>query len=178
MAADYAVVKRVRDYEFLGTPLGNGATSWVFRCRHRDRPEVLLAVKELRDIDHNCAVQKNFERERECLKGIQHPNVVRLHDHFVDKDDSSNTRSAYLILEFCPEGNLKNYFKKSREDRGFSEPEFMDFMGQIADGLDVIWDHKIIHRDIKTANVLVTIGKNDRSRYFWPERRPGEKREH
>ncbi|OWF55868.1 serine/threonine-protein kinase Nek6-like [Mizuhopecten yessoensis] len=89
-------------------------------------------------------------REEEILKSAKHHNVVRFVDSFIDG------KRVCLIMEYCSEGTLYAYIRK-RESK-MSEDMFVNFLKQIADGLKYLHRKKVLHRDIKTKNILLTAG--------------------
>lgn len=79
-------------------------------------------------------------------KSLTHPNVLRLYHSFEDQD------SYYLVLEFCPGGELFHYIKA--EGR-LSEELTSSLCGQLVDGLSYLHSQYIIHRDLKLGNLLL-----------------------
>ena len=63
----------------------------------------------------------------------------------------------YLVLEYIPGGTLKAKLKQLKsEDKAFSIAEVLDYGIQLAEGLGHAHRHEIIHRDVKTDNILLT----------------------
>jgi aurora kinase len=75
--------------------------------------------------------------------------IVKLLDYFKDED------SIYMILEYCPGGNLFDKRQKRFETR-FTESEASYYIYQIAMALKHCHDNGVIHRDIKLENILIT----------------------
>ena len=61
-----------------------------------------------------------------------------------------------MVLEFCEDGDLKNYLKKKKD--GLSEAEALTFMRHLMAGYKALLEKNIIHRDIKPANILLKQG--------------------
>jgi serine/threonine-protein kinase ULK/ATG1 len=61
-----------------------------------------------------------------------------------------------MILEYCPEGDLRSYLKKNKNKLQVSEA--IKFFQDIVNGFKVLYENKIIHRDIKPANILLKKG--------------------
>ena len=74
--------------------------------------------------------------------------IVKLHNHYEDDD------SFYLILEFCPKGQI--YSRLKREGR-FSERAAAQFLREVIEAVKYLhsMDPPIIHRDIKPENILL-----------------------
>ena len=78
---------------------------------------------------------------------LDHPNVVRLYNHFEDNDN------VYLLLDFAEKGQLFNLIKGGNR---LSEKEAVVYIQGLVQALDYIHNFKepIIHRDIKGENIL------------------------
>lgn len=71
---------------------------------------------------------------------LVHRNIAPLYGYFEDKEN------VYLLLEFCPDGQL---LQKLRKQRRMEEEETSLIIRQIIEGIDYIHKEFIIHRDIK-----------------------------
>merc|ERR1719427_180295 len=94
-------------------------------------------------------------REIKILKLLQHDNVVTLHEICRTKPTPNNRLkgSVYLVFEFCAHdlaGLLSNATIK------FTLGEIKKVMYQLLEGLFYIHKNKILHRDMKAANILIT----------------------
>ena len=63
----------------------------------------------------------------------------------------------YMFLEYCADGDLKEYISQKDEKR-LSELEAVIFLKHIVEGFKKLYKQKIIHRDIKPANILLNNG--------------------
>lgn len=63
-----------------------------------------------------------------------------------------------MVLEYCEDGDLKNYLEKNRKNEGLSEAEAQTFMRHLTQGYLALLKQSIIHRDIKPANILLKQG--------------------
>lgn len=78
-------------------------------------------------------------------------NVVVLQEYFFD---GSN---ACIIMEFCEGGDLETKIKRIKLEQGkLREEEILEVLIGILKGLEVMHKLKMIHRDIKTANILIS----------------------
>lgn len=63
-----------------------------------------------------------------------------------------------MFLEFCMDGDLKDYIK-SKKSSTLSEPEATMFFKHIVEGFKDLHKNNIIHRDIKPANIMLHQGR-------------------
>ena len=90
--------------------------------------------------------RKRFEREAKAAAALNHPNICTIHEI-----DEVNGRT-FLALEFVEGDSLE----KKIEARPLALKEALDIGRQIADGLHAAHQKKIVHRDIKPGNLLIT----------------------
>ena len=93
---------------------------------------------------------KRIEREIQILKGLNHPNVIKIHK--IEED----SKKFYIIMEYCENGEL---FNRIVEKQRLDEDEAALFYYQIISGLEYIHKNKVAHRDLKPENLLLS--KND-----------------
>jgi serine/threonine-protein kinase ULK/ATG1 len=79
------------------------------------------------------------------LKCCSNPNIIRLYDL------KKTNNNFYLIMEYCNEGDLAVYLKRTRT---LSEKEAVGFLLQILNGFRTLVAKKVLHRDFKLANIL------------------------
>ena len=136
----------------LTKSLGKGAFGEVFLTQKEGFKE-LLATKRLdRAFSEKPENIKRLANEISILKKIEHPNIVRL-------IDLKKTKShCYIVMEYCNGGSLSDCLKKYKAThrRPFSEEIVQCIMRQVVNGLEFLHSNKIIHRDLKLDNILVT----------------------
>eukprot|EP00965_Chrysotila_dentata_P239282 6203006-Pleurochrysis_carterae.AAC.2 len=137
--------KRVGAYE-LGSTLGQGSFATVYRGQHRGTKRI-VAVKAIVRGRLNQKLTENLEAEISILQTLQHTNVVRLHDV------QTTERHVYLVMEFCPGGDLSRFIRSRGAQ---SEPMARGFLLQLAEGLRYLRSHNLIHRDLKPQNLLLS----------------------
>jgi len=76
-------------------------------------------------------------------------DIVKLYDV------SRTPNNLYMFLEYCMDGDLKEYLKK-KKGGSLSEPEAIKFFKHIVEGFKELQKHSIIHRDIKPANIMLS----------------------
>ena len=139
--------KTVGNYIIDGK-IGSGSYAQVFKGIHKVTGE-LYAVKVIakEKLGNDERLYTNLESEILIMRDYIHVNVVRLFENM------TSGRNIYLILEFCPGGDLTKYIKKSHH---LSEGVSRNFMLQLIDGLTFLHTNRVIHRDIKPQNLLLT----------------------
>ncbi|XP_007889190.1 tyrosine-protein kinase Lyn isoform X1 [Callorhinchus milii] len=91
-----------------------------------------------------------FLEEANFMKKLLHERLVRLYA-VVTKGDP-----IYIIAEFMANGSLLD-FLKTEEGKKLTLPKMIDFSAQIAEGMAYIERKNYIHRDLRAANVLVSV---------------------
>ncbi|KRX01734.1 Protein kinase-like domain [Pseudocohnilembus persalinus] len=92
----------------------------------------------------------NTENGQQVMKKLKSPNVVRMYDVFND------SKTTYIILEFCKDGDLDHYIRKN--GGLLNEKEALDVLNQLLNGFKNLVELGYIHRDIKPANALINNG--------------------
>jgi len=134
-------------YEIL-EELGSGGMGKVYKALDRELGEE-IALKSLHtDLMRSTEARERFLREIRVLRRITHPNVVRVHDMGRWEDHE------FLTMEYL---DAENLFDRVKRRGPYAVPEGVRLAMQICDGLEQAHRHKIIHRDIKPQNIVVTV---------------------
>lgn len=134
----------------VGQTLGKGTFGKVKLGVHMMN-KTKVAVKILEK--SRMKEKDDFERvlrEMEIIKHFNNENVIGVYEILEDEE------MYYIIMEFCPEGELFNYIVKKKR---LVEEESAFFFYQIINGLESIHSNKIVHRDLKPENLLLTKDK-------------------
>lgn len=132
-------------YEIL-SPLGKGGMGMVYKAHDRELDET-VAIKVLRaEYANTGEMAKRFRHEIKLARKVSHRNVCRIHDY---GEDGS---VRFISMEYVEGTDIKQL---ARDRGGFLEAdEAFDVATQSADGLQAIHDVGIIHRDLKTSNIM------------------------
>jgi serine/threonine-protein kinase len=136
-------------YRILGE-LGRGAMGTVYRA-HDPLIEREVAVKTLHpDLPPEVIVEvrERFLREAKSAGRLNHPNIVTIFD--VGEHDGV----AYMAMELLEGRSLQQILGESAR---LSFQAVADLVAQIADALDRAQQLGIVHRDVKPANVVVSV---------------------
>ncbi len=127
--------------------IGGGGMAIVYRgldtLLHRP-----VAVKTLRpELVHDMDFVRRFKREAQAAASLSHANVVNIYDVGQDGD------TQYIVMEYVDGNTLKQIID---ERAPLPIDEAVEIALQICDALAHAHDHKIIHRDVKPHNILIS----------------------
>ncbi|XP_062874436.1 tyrosine-protein kinase JAK2 isoform X2 [Trichomycterus rosablanca] len=130
--------------------LGKGNFGSVEMCRYdplQDSTGEVVAVKKLQ---HSTTEHiRDFKREIEILKSLQHENIVK----YKGVCYGAGRRNLLLVMEYLPFGSLRDYLSKNR-DR-IDHKKLVHYASQICKGMEYLANKRYIHRDLATRNILV-----------------------
>lgn len=121
-----------------------------------------VALKVLRQASlRDAAAMERMRREVQLARQVAHPNVCRVYDIGCHQlpDDANPRPIFFLTMELLAGETL---FEKIRRDGPFDAAGALPLIRQIADGLSAAHAQGIIHRDLKTSNVIL-VGDADSS---------------
>uniref|UniRef100_A0A7N5ZX07 Mitogen-activated protein kinase kinase kinase n=1 Tax=Anabas testudineus TaxID=64144 RepID=A0A7N5ZX07_ANATE len=115
--------------------VGSGAQGAVFLGKFHGED---VAVKKVRDIK---------ETEIKHLRKLKHPNIITF------KGVCTQAPCYCILMEYCAQGQL---YEVLRAGRKITPSLLVDWSMGIAGGMNYLHLHKIIHRDLKSPNMLIT----------------------
>lgn len=92
-----------------------------------------------------------YFREIKLLRKLKHKNVINL----VDELYNHEKQKMYLIMEFCV-GSLQGMLDSTPEKK-FPQCQAHGYFVQLVDGLEYLHSMRVIHKDIKPGNLLLTL---------------------
>lgn len=127
--------------------IGRGGMAYVYKARDL-KLNRYVAVKVLREeYTENEQFIKKFDRESQAVACLSHPNIVGVYDVGVQDN------IYYIIMEYVDGITLKQYLMRKGR---LEYTEATRFVMDISNALRCAHENKIIHRDIKPHNILLT----------------------
>jgi len=108
-----------------------------------------VAIKKLYFVNDEM-MQKYIEREMDTLTNLAHPNIVQFMGLCIELED------IYIVTEFVPGGDLRAILKDDHADIPWDVR--VDIAKQLAAAMNYLHSRNIIHRDLKSHNLLVGDG--------------------
>lgn len=143
--ASYVESKSLARYRIM-EKIGAGGMGVVYRA-HDEHLQRDVAIKVLPPgILGDDSARRRFRREALTLSKLNHPNIETVHDF--DQHDGVDL----LVMEYIPGITLRARLLKGP----LSEKEIASLGLQLAEGLAAAHSQKVVHRDIKPGNLLIT----------------------
>ncbi|MHB0977384.1 MAG: protein kinase domain-containing protein [Candidatus Aquicultorales bacterium] len=137
--------KRLKNRYRIIEPVGKGGVATVFKARD----EVLDREVAVKILDERCgrdgAFVERFKREAQAAAAIHHPNAVTVFD--TGQEDGHH----FIVMEFVHGSTLK----RKLSDGPFPIDTALSIALQIAKALSLAHRSGVIHRDVKSNNIIV-----------------------
>lgn len=130
--------------------LGQGSYGTVYKVkRQSDGKSYALKVVDMSSL--NQRQREDSVNEIRIMASVQSPFIIRFHEASVIN------KKLYLITEYAKLGDLSHAISRRKLKRKpFKEDAIWRFMLQTLEGLQVLHDRGIVHRDLKSANILLS----------------------
>ena len=128
--------------------LGRGAMGVVYKALDSvlERPVAVKTVNISLEREHADKYEKRFYQEAKAAGGLNHPNIVTIHD--VGKSGEV----VFMAMEYIEGVELRTLIGEGRPLR---VAQALSIAAQVAEGLAFAHQRGVVHRDIKPANIMV-----------------------
>ncbi|KAM6389550.1 TRAF2 and NCK-interacting protein kinase isoform 7-T7 [Pluvialis apricaria] len=132
--------------------VGNGTYGQVYKGHHVKTGQ-LAAIKVM---DVTGDEEEEIKQEINMLKKYSHHrNIATYYGAFIKKNPPGMDDQLWLVMEFCGAGSVTDLIKNTKGNT-LKEEWIAYICREILRGLSHLHQHKVIHRDIKGQNVLLT----------------------
>src|ERR1700752_512270 len=138
---------KIGRYEITGT-LGKGAMGVVYKATDPNIGRT-VALKTTRLDVHGSDQEEllaRFRNEARLAGVLQHPNIVTIYDA------GESEGLFYIAMEYIQGQTLHQVLAKNKP---LPIDEIIDISRQVCPGLDAAASHRVVHRDVKPANIMI-----------------------
>ena len=135
----------------VGKFLGKGAFGSVcLVTRKADKKIYAMKSINIGKLDQNQ--REASLNEIRILASLNHPNIIGYKEAFYDE----NSRTLNIIMEYADDGDINHKIQENLKRRlQFEESQVWEWIIQLLKGLKYLHDNKIMHRDLKCANIFL-----------------------
>ena len=134
--------------------IGEGSYSTVLKVQRIEDGNI-YALKRVKFYKLSEKEKENALNEIRILASVKNKNVISYKEAFFDEKDSS----LGIVMEYADNGDLFQLITERKKTKNyFTEQEVWKVFIQLLNGLKALHDFKILHRDIKSANVFLFKG--------------------
>ena len=138
--------------------LGSGSYGSVYKAKNLIMDNI-VAIKAIEKVQDNMVDDLEIKNEIDILKSLSHPNIVKIYEFF------DTALYYYLVTEYCKKGELFSYITNE-----YNEKQLSVLFYQVFSGLCYLHEKKILHRDLKLENLMISEIEKDvvtGEEYFW-----------
>ena len=140
----------MNDFQII-SKLGEGAYSTVFKVK-RNIDKKIYALKKVKILNLSEKEKENALNEVRILASVKSNFVVSYKEAFFDEKDNT----LCIVMEFADRGDLYQKIVQHKKSAiFFEESDIWRIFIQLVKGLKSLHDLKILHRDMKSANVFL-----------------------
>ena len=141
----------LNDFEFR-EKLGTGSFGSVYIVKRKENQKI-YAMKRVKLINLGEKEKQNSFNEVRLLASFSHPNIIGYKEAFFDEKSST----LNIVMEYADDGDLSTKIKDNiKKHVQFEESTIWSILIQILEGLNYLHKSRIIHRDLKSANIFLT----------------------
>lgn len=143
-------VDQIGPYKVL-EEIGRGGMATVFRVHNPEGQEYALKLLHYGS-SQDPRWGTRFQREFRLLSRLRHPHLIEVHDYGEDHDQ------AYYVMNYIEGMTLWGFYREKLRNLPIIERLrwLLPLTGQVISALDYIHRHRVVHQDIKPANILLS----------------------
>ena len=152
----------IDDRYLIDRCLGRGSYAEVFLAYDQQRKDEPIIIKALNmtlqgtiDRELEQTLVENFQNEAIALDKVRHTHIIRRLGHGTAAD-LQGVPFHYLVLEYMPGGDLLSFCR----NRSLGLADALFYFRQVAEALSYAHSRRVIHRDIKPNNLLLSEDHN------------------
>ena len=134
----------------LEEKLGTGAMGVVFKCRDQVSGGYYALKMVPPELARDENAMENIRQNFLLVHNLKHPNIAGT--DFLERDEYG---AYFLVMEFAPGISLAQWIREKWSGKGAAVSEVTPIVKQIASALDYAHGEKVLHRDVKPANVMI-----------------------
>eukprot|EP01136_Pigoraptor_vietnamica_P010156 Opistho-1_new@47449 len=153
-----SVLKKIAETYKIGKTIGEGAFSKVKVAVHRVTGEKVAVkiiskarLKSKSKGSSSGSYLSHLSKDVRLLQLLEHPNIIRLYQ-VIETDDE-----FYIFMQFAGGGEIIDYISKKGR---LSEKDARVFFRQIVSAIDHCHESRVVHRDLKLENILLSADRN------------------
>ena len=130
--------------------LGQGSYGTVYKVKRiSDNQNYALKVVDLSQLNQHQ--REDSVNEIRIMASVISPFIVSFHEATIQD------KRLFIVTEYCKLGDLSRAINRRKlKHRPFKEETIWRFLLQILEGLRVLHERGIVHRDLKSANILIS----------------------
>jgi eukaryotic-like serine/threonine-protein kinase len=137
--------KIISHYKIL-EKLGEGGMGVVYKAQDTKLDRVVALNFLPPHLLYDAEAKARFEHEAKAASALNHPNITTIYE--IDEIEGE----CFIAMEFIEGESLKRLI----EEKTLSLKEVLDIAAQICEGLATAHEKGIVHRDIKSDNIMLT----------------------
>ncbi len=147
---EYRRTKYISHFKII-KKVGEGGMGVVYKATDKNQSKI-VALKVLNDrLENDREGVKRFLKEAEIARQLKHENIVKIFNA------GSDENIRYISMEFLEGNTLKAYIQENGQ---LTTSETLDISLQILAGLNFIHENGVIHRDLKSENIMLLSEKH------------------
>ena len=131
------------EYKFI-KPIKSGGFAQVYLGENVLNKK-MVAIKKTDIKNFSTEEIFNLTREGKIISNLNHPNIIKIYSYYAHEN------YLYNVMEFAKGGELTQYINNTKE---IPEDKIKSIFKQIYDAVKYIHNKNIIHRDLKTNNIV------------------------